>query len=234
VLLFSVLFGFALLRSAAAARRWSTLIDQARTRCSRSSASSCGWRRSARSARWRSRRPYGIGSLLSLGKLMAGVYLTCLLFIFVVLGRSRGFARLQLWKFLRYIKRGDPDRARHVVVGVGAAADDGEAGEPRLREAGRRPRRPDRLLVQPRRHLDLHDDGGGVRGAGERRAAVARAAAVDAGVLLLTSKGAAAVTGSGFITLAATLSAIPTIPVAGWRCSSASIASCRRRARSPT
>ena len=35
------------------------------------------------------------------------------------------------------------------------------------------------------------------------------------GVLLLTSKGAAAVTGSGFVTLAATLAAFPTIPVAG-------------------
>ena len=52
-------------------------------------------------------------------------------------------------------------------------------------------------------------------------------------VLLLTSKGAAAVTGGGFITLAATLSAIGTSRSPGWRCCSASIASCPRRARSP-
>ncbi len=85
-----------------------------------------------------------------------------------------------------------------------------------LREAGGRPRRADRLLVQPRRHLDLHDDGGDLRRAGERRAPVARRRNSGIlGVLLLTSKGAAAVTGSGFVTLAATLAAFPTIPVAG-------------------
>ena len=55
------------------------------------------------------------------------------------------------------------------------------------------------------------------------------------GVLLLTSKGAAAVTGGGFITLAATLVVDPArFPSPAWRCSSASIASCPRPGPSPT
>src|SRR3954464_13981130 len=45
------------------------------------------------------------------------------------------------------------------------------------------------------------------------------------GVLLLTSKGSAGVAGAGFITLAATLSSVGTVPVAGWCFCSASIAS---------
>ena len=46
---------------------------------------------------------YGIGSLVSLGKLMAGVYLTCLLFIFLVLGPLAMAAGFSIVKFLRYI-----------------------------------------------------------------------------------------------------------------------------------
>ena len=75
---------------------------------------------------------YGVGSLLSLGKLMGTFYLTCLLFIFVVLGLDR--ARCTASRILQVHplhQGGAADRARHVVVGVGAAADDGEAGEPR-------------------------------------------------------------------------------------------------------
>ena len=47
---------------------------------------------------------YGIGSLFSLGKLMGSFYLTCLIFVFVVLGiiaRVHGFS---IWKFIKYIK----------------------------------------------------------------------------------------------------------------------------------
>jgi aerobic C4-dicarboxylate transport protein len=50
-------------------------------------------------------------------------------------------------------------------------------------------------------------------------------------VLLFTSKGAAGVTGSGFIVLAATLSAVGNVPVAGLALILASTASCPRRAR---
>ena len=47
---------------------------------------------------------YGIGSLLSLGKLMGTFYLTCLLFIFVVLGLIAKFNGFSIWKFIKYIK----------------------------------------------------------------------------------------------------------------------------------
>ena len=47
---------------------------------------------------------YGSGTLLSLGALMAGVYTTCLLFIFVVLGAIAKICGFSLWKFLKYIR----------------------------------------------------------------------------------------------------------------------------------
>ena len=46
---------------------------------------------------------YGVGSLLSLGKLMAGVYITCFLFILLVLGSIVRLAGLRLYRLLRYI-----------------------------------------------------------------------------------------------------------------------------------
>ncbi len=78
---------------------------------------------------------YGIGTLLSLGKLMAAFYLACLLFIFVGMGiiaRVCGFSLLEVPQ----VHQGrDPHRARHLVVRVGAAAPDGEA---RTRSAARK------------------------------------------------------------------------------------------------
>ncbi|MET0203085.1 MAG: C4-dicarboxylate transporter DctA, partial [Casimicrobiaceae bacterium] len=47
---------------------------------------------------------YGVGSLLALGKLMATFYLTCLIFIFVVLGLIARFHGFSIWKFIKYIK----------------------------------------------------------------------------------------------------------------------------------
>ena len=79
-----------------------------------------------------------------------------------------------LIKFLRYI-------GEEILIVLGTSSS--ESALPRLmaklehlglREAGRRPGRADRLLVQPRRHVDLHDDGGDLRRAGERRRPVAR------------------------------------------------------------
>ena len=76
------------------------------------------------------------------------------------------------------------------------------------------PGHPDRLFVQPRRHLHLSDHGGGVPGPGDQHRPHARPGARLIGILLLTSKGAAGVTGSGFIVLAATLASLGTVPVA--------------------
>ena len=47
---------------------------------------------------------YGLGSMVSLGKLMGSMYLTCFAFVFLVLGLVARFSGFSLWKFLRYIK----------------------------------------------------------------------------------------------------------------------------------
>ena len=68
---------------------------------------------------------YGLGTLLSLGKLMAGVYITCFLFVFVVLGLVAKLAGFSLWRFLVYIRE-----EIFIVLGTSSirirtAADDG-------------------------------------------------------------------------------------------------------------
>ena len=158
---------------------------------------------------------YGIGTLAALGKLMASCLLHLLLLRLRRPRRDRASDRLQPVEVPALHPRRNPDCARHLIVRVGAAANHGEARAPRLFEAGGRPRRPHRLFVQPRRHLDLHDDGRDLRGAGQQRDLSLGQELGILGILLLTSKGAAAVTGSGFITLAATLAVFPTIPIGG-------------------
>ena len=82
---------------------------------------------------------YGLGTLFSLGKLMLGFYVTCLIFIFVVLGlvcRLCGFSHLQVHPLHQ---GGAADRPRHQLLGVGAAAhagQDGESGLPTSRWSG--------------------------------------------------------------------------------------------------
>ena len=77
---------------------------------------------------------YGVGSLLSLGKLMATFYLTCLLFIFVrARHRSRACTASRILKFIALHPGRAADRAGHIVVRVGAAAHDRQAGAARLR-----------------------------------------------------------------------------------------------------
>jgi aerobic C4-dicarboxylate transport protein len=159
---------------------------------------------------------YGIGTLVSLGWLLASVYLTCLIFIVVVLGLVARLSGFSLWKFLRYI------RAELVLV-LGTSSS--ESALPRLVE------RLEELgcdrgvvgLVVPTGY-SFNLDGTCIY---LTMAAVFIAQALDIqldtgdqvlllGVLLLTSKGAAGVTGSGFITLAATLGALAgKVPVEG-------------------
>ena len=158
---------------------------------------------------------YGLGSLVALGKLMVGVYITCAFFVFVVLGaiaRATGFS---LVKFLKYI-------AEEILIVLGTSSS--ESALPRimakLEHLGCA--KPVVGLVIPTGY-SFNLDGTSIY---MTMAAVfvAQASGVHLslaqeigilGVLLLTSKGAAAVTGSGFVTLAATLAAFPTIPVAG-------------------
>jgi aerobic C4-dicarboxylate transport protein len=158
---------------------------------------------------------YGVASLLSLGKLMAAVYLTCFLFIFVVLGAIATAVGFNLLKFLKYI-------GEEILIVLGTSSS--ESALPRimtkLEHLGCS--RPVVGLVIPTGY-SFNLDGTSIY---MTMAAifVAQASNVELslgqelamlGLLMLTSKGAAAVTGSGFITLAATLSAFPSIPVAG-------------------
>jgi aerobic C4-dicarboxylate transport protein len=158
---------------------------------------------------------YGVGSLAQLGALLASVYLTCLLFVVVVLGliaRASGFS---LFAFLRYI-------AAELLIVLGTSSS--ETALPRLmrklEDLGCA--KPVVGLVVPTGY-SFNLDGTSIY---LTMAAVfiAQATGVELslwqqlgllGVLLLTSKGAAGVTGAGFVTLAATLSAVDTVPVAG-------------------
>ena len=158
---------------------------------------------------------YGVGSLANLAKLMATFYTTCLIFVFVVLGAVARLHGFSIFKFVRYIKE-------ELLVVLGTSSS--EAALPSLMEqleslgAGK----PTVGLVVPTGY-SFNLDGTAIY---LTMAAVFIAQATDTSldlthqvtllaVLLLTSKGAAGVTGSGFIVLAATLSAVGTVPVAG-------------------
>ena len=158
---------------------------------------------------------YGIGSLFSLGKLMGTFYLTCLIFVFVVLGiiaRLHGFS---IWKFVKYIKE-------ELLIVLGTSSS--ESVLPRMMEKMENlgAKKATVGLVIPTGY-SFNLDGTSIY---LTMAAVFIAQATNTpmtlmqeitllAVLLLTSKGAAGITGSGFIVLAATLSAVGTVPVAG-------------------
>ena len=158
---------------------------------------------------------YGLGSLVSLGKLMLGVYVTCFFFVFVVLGAIAAWAGFSIVKFLKYI-------GEEILIVLGTSSS--ESALPRLMAKLEYLgcAKPVVGLVVPTGY-SFNLDGTSIY---MTMAAVfvAQASGVDLslgqeigmlGVLLITSKGAAAVTGSGFVTLAATLAAFPAIPVAG-------------------
>ena len=158
---------------------------------------------------------YGIGTLLSLGKLMAAFYATCLLFIIVVLGSVAAWAGFSLFKFIRYIKE-----ELLIVLGTSSSETVLPRMMAKLEDLGCQ-KSVVGLVIPTGYSFNL--DGTSIY---MTMAAIFIAQATNTeltwsqqlgilGVLLLTSKGAAAVTGGGFVTLAATLSAIPTVPVAG-------------------
>ena len=158
---------------------------------------------------------YGLGSLLSLGKLMATFYATCLFFIFVILGTIARLHGFSIWKFVRYIKE-------ELLIVFGTSSS--EAALPRMmvKMENLGVRKSVVGLVIPTGY-SFNLDGTSIY---LTMAAVFIAQATNTpmtlvqqitllGVLMLTSKGAAGVTGSGFIVLAATLSAVGGVPVAG-------------------
>jgi aerobic C4-dicarboxylate transport protein len=158
---------------------------------------------------------YGIGTLFSLGKLMAAFYATCLLFVVLILGGIAAWAGFSLFKFIRYIKE-------EILIVLGTSSS--ETVLPRmmakLEHLGCA--KPVVGLVIPTGYSFNLDGTSIYMTMGAIFIAQATKTALTIGqqlgvlaVLLLTSKGAAAVVGGGFVTLAATLSTIPTIPVAG-------------------
>jgi aerobic C4-dicarboxylate transport protein len=158
---------------------------------------------------------YGVGSLLSLGKLMGTFYATCLIFIFVVLGiiaRLNGFS---IWKFIKYIKE-------ELLIVLGTSSSESVLPRMMAKMENLGVKKSVVGLVIPTGY-SFNLDGTSIY---LTMAAVFIAQATNTpmtltqqitllAVLLLTSKGAAGVTGSGFIVLAATLSAVGGVPVAG-------------------
>ncbi len=157
---------------------------------------------------------YGLGSLASLGQLMFSFYTTCLLFVILVLGAIMKYSGFSLYRLLQLIKE-------EILIVLGTSSS--EAALPGLMEKLERAgcsRSVVGLVVPTGYSFNL--DGTSIY---LTMAAVFLAQATGSHldiyhqitlllVLLITSKGAAGVTGSGFITLAAVLPIVGTVPVA--------------------
>ena len=158
---------------------------------------------------------YGVASLISLGALMATFYGTCLFFIFVVLGSIARFHGFSIWKFIKYIKE-------ELLIVLGTSSSETVLPRMMAKMENLGAKKSVVGLVIPTGY-SFNLDGTSIY---LTMAAVFIAQATNTPmtigqqitlllVLLLTSKGAAGVTGSGFIVLAATLSAVGHVPVAG-------------------
>ena len=157
---------------------------------------------------------YGVGSLLSLAQLMICFYITCLIFVLGVLGIVARLTGFSILKFIRYIKE-------ELLIVLGTSSS--ESVLPRMlakMENLGADKSVVGLVIPTGYSFNL--DGTCIY---LTMAAVFLAQATNTplslgqelgliGILLLTSKGAAGVTGSGFIVLAATLSSLGTVPVA--------------------
>ena len=158
---------------------------------------------------------YGLASLLPLAQLMGSFYVTCLIFVFGVLGiiaRIHGFS---IWKFVKYIKE-------ELFIVLGTSSSESVLPRMMVKMENLGVRKSVVGLVIPTGY-SFNLDGTSIY---LTMAAIFIAQATNTpmtftqqitllAVLMLTSKGAAGVTGSGFIVLAATLSAVGHLPVAG-------------------
>jgi aerobic C4-dicarboxylate transport protein len=158
---------------------------------------------------------YGVDSLLSLAQLMIAFYATCLVFVFVVLGLIARVTGFSIWRFVRSIRD-------ELLIVLGTSSS--EAVLPRMiakMESLGASKSVVGLVIPTGYSFNL--DGTAIY---LTMAAVFIAQATDTplsivqqatllAILMVTSKGAAGVTGSGFIVLAATLSAVGHVPVAG-------------------
>lgn len=158
---------------------------------------------------------FGFGTLAILGKFLLTYYLTCLLFVFVVLNLICRYYKLSLWKLLVYIKE-------EILIVLGASSS--EAVLPsvmqKLTDAGCE-KEVVGLVIPTGYSFNL--DGTTIY-LSMSVIFLAQVFNINlsigqqltlTGILLLTSKGAAGVAGSGFIVLASTLTAMKVIPLEG-------------------
>ena len=158
---------------------------------------------------------FGLRTLIPLGRLMLDVYLTMAIFVFVVLGAIARYWKFSLWGFLSFIRE-------EILLVLGTSSS--EAALPRMMEKLERygcARSVVGLVIPAGYSFNL--DGTSIYlsmavvflaqvfnvhlGLGQQLAIL--------GILMITSKGAAGVTGSGFIVLASTLSAMQVVPIEG-------------------
>jgi aerobic C4-dicarboxylate transport protein len=158
---------------------------------------------------------YGLGSLLSLGQLMGSMYLTCVAFVFIVLGAIARISGFSIWKFLRFIRE-------EIFTVLGTSSSESVVPQLMKKLEYLGVSKPVVGLVVPA-GVTFNPDGQCIY---YTMAAIFIAQATNTplslmdqlvvlGVLMITSKGSAGVTGSGFITLAATLASMGKIPVSG-------------------
>jgi len=158
---------------------------------------------------------FGLASIVPLGKLMACMYLTMAVFIFVILGGILRYYKLSIFRFLGFIKE-------ELLIVLGTSSS--ETALPglvyKLEKLGCHPSVVG-LVVPTGYSFNL--DGTSIY---LSMAAIFLAQLYDVplslgelgllvGILMLTSKGAAGVTGSGFIVLASTLASMNSIPLEG-------------------
>jgi aerobic C4-dicarboxylate transport protein len=157
---------------------------------------------------------YGVATLVSLASFMMAFYVTCLLFVFVVLGAVAALSGFSIFKFIRYIKE-------ELLIVLGTSSSESVLPRMIAKMENLGCEKSVVGLVIPTGY-SFNLDGTCIY---LTMAAIFLAQATGTeltvwqelgiiGVLLLTSKGAAGVTGSGFIVLAATLASVGTIPVA--------------------
>jgi len=158
---------------------------------------------------------FGIESLLYLGKLMGSVYITMALFIIFVLGGIAKMFGFSIFKFIAYIKE-------EILLVIGTSSSEAALPKMMVKLENYGCSKPVVGLVLPTGY-SFNLDGTSIY-LSMAALFIAQAYGVDLSiwqqitllaVLMFTSKGAAGVTGSGFVTLAATLAVFPSIPVEG-------------------
>lgn len=158
---------------------------------------------------------FGLASLKSLALLMAAVYITMFLFIVLVLGAIARYYKFSILKFIAYIKD-------EIFLVIGTSSSESALPNMMRKLEGLGCSKQVVGLVVPTGY-SFNLDGTSIY-LSMAALFIAQAYGIELtavqiitllGVLMITSKGAAGVTGSGFITLAATLAAFPMVPVEG-------------------